>query len=176
MSDILERAQSLLAITPDRWRALATAADPDLIRRAPAPGEWSALECLQHLLDTEEHVFPVRVRAFLAGEDFPGFDPDQAGTLLGDAVDAAAMVDRFAQARHASLDLLAGLVDADLERTAVHADLGQVTLDEMLHEWVAHDLGHTVQAERALMQPFIAGSGPWRSFFTDHDVEAKPRG
>ena len=60
-----------------------------------------------------------------------------------------------------------------LERTAVHADLGQVTLDEMLHEWVGHDLGHTVQAERALMQPFIAGSGPWRSFFEDHDVEAK---
>jgi hypothetical protein len=36
----------------------------------------------------------------------------------------------------------------------------------------AHDLNHTVQAERALMQPFIAGSGPWRTagVFADHDL------
>ena len=31
---------------------------------------------------------------------------------------------------------------------------------------------HTVQAERALMQPFVAGSGKWRAYFADHDVEA----
>jgi hypothetical protein len=173
MTDLIARARALLATTPDRWRALAHAADPDLLRRPPAPGEWSALECLQHLLDTEDHVFPVRVRCFLAGEDFPGFDPDQEGTLAGEVVDAEAMVERFAQARAMSLDLIAGLIEVDLERTAVHADLGQVTLDEMLHEWVGHDLCHTVQAERALMQPFIAGSGPWRSFFVDDDVEAK---
>jgi hypothetical protein len=27
---------------------------------------------------------------------------------------------------------------------------------------------HTVQAERALMQPFIQGCGPWQVYFTDH--------
>ena len=36
----------------------------------------------------------------------------------------------------------------------------------------AHDLMHTVQAERALMQPFVAGSGKWRGYFADHDAEA----
>jgi hypothetical protein len=42
----------------------------------------------------------------------------------------------------------------------------------MVHEWAAHDLNHTVQAERALMHPFIAGSGPWRTagVFADHDL------
>lgn len=173
MSEILSQARALLAITPARWRALVDAADPTLLVRRPAPGEWSALECLQHLLDTEDHVFPLRVRAFLAGEDFPGFDPDAQGTLVGEAVGADAMVARFERERAATAELLASVTDADLERTARHAELGIVTLDEMLHEWVGHDLGHTVQAERALMQPFIAGSGPWRSYFVDHDVEAK---
>ncbi len=173
MSEILARSRALLAITPARWRALVEAADPELLRRAPAPGEWSALECLQHLLDTEEHVFPVRVRAFLAGEDFPGFDPDTHGTLLGEAQDASAMADRFATERAAALELLAHVTEADLDRTALHAELGLVTLDEMLHEWVGHDLGHTVQGERALMQPFVAACGPWRFYFADHDVEAK---
>jgi hypothetical protein len=172
MSDILARSRALLATTPDRWRALAAAADADLVRRAPAAGEWSALEVLQHLLDTEQHVFPVRIRAFLAGEDFPGFDPDAQGTLVGDVEDAAAMADRLAHLRAASLELLARVTDADLSRTARHAELGIVSLDEMLHQWVGHDLAHTVQAERALLQPFIVASGPWRSYFVDHDVEA----
>jgi hypothetical protein len=46
---------------------------------------------------------------------------------------------------------------------------------ELLNEWVGHDLMHTVQAERALMQPFVAQSGSWRSYFADHDVEAPGR-
>jgi hypothetical protein len=29
---------------------------------------------------------------------------------------------------------------------------------------------HTVQAERALMQPFIQACGPWQSYFIDHQV------
>ena len=48
--------------------------------------------------------------------------------------------------------------------------LGSVTLAEMLHTWAAHDLNHTVQAERALMQPFLLGCGPWRTFFRDHEI------
>jgi hypothetical protein len=53
------------------------------------------------------------------------------------------------------------------------SELGVVTLGEMLYEWAAHDLNHTVQAEKALMQPFIAGSGLWRGYFRDHDMEVK---
>jgi hypothetical protein len=34
---------------------------------------------------------------------------------------------------------------------------------------------HIVQAERAVMQPFIAGSGPWRPYFADHDSDASDR-
>jgi hypothetical protein len=35
-----------------------------------------------------------------------------------------------------------------------------------------HDLMHTVQAERALMQPFIAGCGPWQPYCADHEGPA----
>jgi hypothetical protein len=45
-----------------------------------------------------------------------------------------------------------------------------VTLGELIHQWAGHDLMHTVQGERAILQPFIAGSGPWRGSFADHDV------
>jgi hypothetical protein len=78
------------------------------------------------------------------------------------------MIAEFESLRKASIDLYATLNDDDLARTARHAELGLVTLGELIHEWAAHDLMHTVQGERALMQPFSAGCGPWRSYFTDH--------
>ena len=43
----------------------------------------------------------------------------------------------------------------------------------LLNLWTAHDLQHTVQAEEALMQVFIPGTGHWRWEFTDHDVEVR---
>ena len=35
----------------------------------------------------------------------------------------------------------------------------------MIHQWAGHDLMHTVQGERALLQPFIEGCGPWKRYF-----------
>ncbi len=173
--DILQEAPAMLAATPERWRTLIAAADPALLAREPRAGEWSALACLLHLLDTEEHVFPVRVRAFLAGLDFPGFDPDAEGSLIGEHAEATVLLDRFAGLRAESVDLLRSLGPDDLARSARHAELGRVTLEEMLNEWVAHDLMHTVQGERALMQAFIPATGPWRSYFVDHDAAAPER-
>lgn len=43
---------------------------------------------------------------------------------------------------------------------------------EMVNEWAGHDLNHTVQAERAIMQPFVRGCGPWQKYFSDHLVRA----
>jgi hypothetical protein len=142
---------------------------PELLREAPAPGEWSALECLQHLIDSERWVFPVRIQAILAGQDFSAFNPDTEGSRLADRT-AIDMAVEFDQLRADSLKVMAQVTPADLERTAHHPELGVVTMSELLHEWAAHDLNHTVQAERALMQPFIRGCGPWQSYFKDHVV------
>jgi hypothetical protein len=167
---LLSHARAILTATPARWLSLTELVPTDLLMRAPADGHWSAAECLRHLLDVERSVFPTRVRAFLAGEDFPGFNPDAQPPV--DLSRPAEMAHEFAALREQSLALLAEVTPADLTRSARHAELGPVTLGDMMHEWAAHDLNHTVQAERALMQPFIAGSGPWRSagYFADHDL------
>jgi hypothetical protein len=167
---LLPQTRAILATTPARWLALTELVSADLLMRPATDGQWSAAECLRHLLDVERSVFPTRVRAFLAGQDFPGFDPDAQPPV--DLSRPGEMAREFAALREQSLALLAQLTAADLSRSARHAELGPVTLGDMLHEWAAHDLNHTVQAERALMQPFIAGSGPWRTagFFADHDL------
>ena len=162
----------VLTTTPARWSALCETLPADLLRRKPRAGEWSALECLLHLLDAEKFVFPARARAFLAGVDFPNYDPDVQGTR-DTGQPPAALAAEFAALRAASLELAAGLSPADLPRPARHPMLGPVTLEQLLQEWAGHDLMHTVQAEQALMQPFIVECGPWREFFADHDAALK---
>lgn len=164
---VLNWVQSVLQTTAARFQHLGEALPVDLLAAQPLPGEWSALECMQHLLDIER-VFQSRLRAFLAGQDFPAYDPDKQGTKFASPPQMGDLLAAFTPLRAESLSLIAGLSAADLTRRARHAELGPVTLSHLLHEWAGHDLMHTVQAERALMQPFIQGCGPWLKFFTDH--------
>ena len=170
MDDLLDQVRAVLSTTAERWLSLTEKLPADLLNRPAAPGEWSARDCLGHLLDTEADAFPSRVRALLAGQDFEAFDPETQGTDHSQHTPAQ-LAATFARHRADNLALLEKLAPADLDRTARHSELGPVTLGQLLHEWAAHDLMHTVQAERALMQPFIQGTGPWRPYFQHHDVQ-----
>jgi hypothetical protein len=161
---------AVLGSTPERWVNLVQKSPEELLNLAPAKGEWSALDCLKHLLDTERQVFPLRVRCFLEGRDFPAFDPDSEGTLPSVDQLPLALAQEFVGLRAESLALLDELSPSDLDRQAQHGELGTVTLSQMVHEWAAHDLMHTVQAERAMMQPFIERCGPWQPYFSEHIV------
>ena len=169
MNTSVEYVLAVLSTTPGRWQQLVSTLPVDLLTRPPVSGEWSALDCLQHLLDAERFNFPVRVQAFLAGQDLGAFDPNHQHSS-SDAQTPEQLAAAFARYRHESLVLLRHMTDDDLGRTAQHPERGTVTLAEMLQTWAAHDLNHTVQAERALMQPFMLGCGPWRPFFRDHEV------
>lgn len=168
MDQVLKTIHSALAATAERWMGLTQSMPIEMLTQRPAKDEWSAVECLQHIVDTEK-VLQFRLQAFLQGRDFPGFNPDEEGTQPG-AVIPLSLAEEFARLRRASLETIEKLTPADLERKARHAELGLVTLNEMMHEWVAHDFNHNMQAERALMQPFIHACGPWQVFFTSHTL------
>jgi hypothetical protein len=172
LDNVLVWSQAVLRGTPARWLELTKTLPDELLIQPPAAKEWSAFECLQHLVDVERGVFPVRIGHFLAGEDFPAFDPDRQGTKSATGTPSE-LANEFDHLRRENLTLFAQITPSDLTRRVRHQELGPVTLSELLHEWAAHDLMHTVQAERALMQPFIQQCGPWQSYFTAHIVRAK---
>ncbi len=169
MNTQVENVYAVLSTTLERWQRLVSTLPIDLLSRPPADGEWSAFNCLQHLLVAERFNFPVRYRSFIAEQDFVAFDPNQKHPDI-ESLAPEQLVAVFAQARQESLVLLQNVKDSDLERTVQHPQFGIVTLAQMLQTWAAHDLMHTVQAERALMQPFMLSCGPWRVFFRDHEV------
>jgi hypothetical protein len=169
MEKMLKWIRSVLATTPGHWQSLCEKLPVELLSQAPAPGQWSALECLQHLIDTER-VFRFRLQCLLEGKDFPAFDPDKQGTKPSTQPSPQGLTAEFARLRAESLQAFSRIEPGDLGRKARHQELGIVTMGEMVHEWAAHDLNHTVQAERAIMQPFIRGCGPWQQYFSDHLV------
>lgn len=169
MKELLKHVTAILTTTPLRWKHLAQTVPDGLMTWAPAQDEWSALECLLHMVDIER-VFQTRLQAFAEGRDFPAFDPDNEGTKLTGSTSARDTAAEFERLRHASLEMIEALTPPDLEHKSRHAELGVVTLREMINEWAAHDLNHTMQAERAIMQPFIRDSGPWMQYFTAHII------
>src|SRR5689334_4138115 len=50
-ANTLPQARAVLSTTAARWLKLTETLPSDLLARPPLPGEWSAAECLQHLLD-----------------------------------------------------------------------------------------------------------------------------
>jgi uncharacterized damage-inducible protein DinB len=169
----LDAARRVVSTTAARWRNLIDTLPEELLQRRPAPGEWSALKCLEHLLTVERLVIPVRVRHILEGRpELIPYDPDAPRQALAERTPRE-LVTAFAAERQPNEALLAKLAAADLERSSHHPEYGTITLGGLISLWAAHDLQHTVQAEKALMQAFIPHTGAWRWEFVDEDVEAR---
>ena len=177
MDDVLDAARRVLATTASRWQSLVAAMPEALMERPPAPGGWSAADCLRHLLSTERDLLSVRLQHILEGrEELIPFDPAAPRPPAPERT-LPEVVAAFAAQRRQTEAILARLTPADLERGSHHPEYGRVvTLRHLLNLWAAHDLQHTVQAEEALMQLFIPDTGVWRSQFADHDVEARNPG
>jgi hypothetical protein len=125
---------------------LAGARAPDARR-----GTWLAGTHLDdHAARAEEVLGPVDREAGF--ERFAGWD---VGRVL----------DRFAELRAANLDRLDELQlgSDDLARTGRHAELGPVTLEQLLATWTVHDLNHEAQIVKTLAKRYRAAVGPWRA-------------
>ena len=114
----------------------------------PAPGEWCANEVLGHLLEADRRGFTGRVREALA-EDHPFFrEWDQPAVAAGrhDAErDPESLVRELLAQREADFELVAGLDATDLARGGTHPTVGELTVENLLHEWVHHDREHLAQ-------------------------------
>jgi hypothetical protein len=161
-------SKSIITISPARWISLVQSVPMELLSMRPAPNEWSAIECLQHVVDVERVSFPMRIKALLAQQPFAGFNP---GDQPPKPAPTIALAEEFNQLRQQTSVLFNQITEADLDNQSLHAEYGMVTMRQFVHHMAGHDLNHLVQAERALMQPFIRGCGSWVVNYDDHIVK-----
>jgi hypothetical protein len=139
------------AATTGRLRALVRTAGEQL-RDRPEPAEWSVIECIGHLADSEI-VASARMRWILA-EDKPqiiGYDQDRWVDGLGHrGDDPDGLIALFEALRGANLRLWRTLSPAAMQRVGIHNERGPESLDLMWRLTAGHDRFHVAQAERVL--------------------------
>lgn len=164
----LDEAVALLARAPRVVDALLRDLPEPWIRCDEGPGTWSAHVVVGHLVHGEKTDWIPRARIILEHGESRTFEPfdrfvqlrDHAGTPMND------LLDEFARLRGRSLEELAalGLRPEDLARRGRHPEFGPVTLGQLLATWVAHDLTHLFQIERAMAKRYAEATGPWKQY------------
>jgi hypothetical protein len=137
--------------TPAAIRALLAEAGP-LLRARPEPGEWSVLECLGHLSDSEL-VVSGRYRWIIAQDEPELVGYDQAvwvARLDHVADDPEELIGLFETLRQANLGLWRRRGASDGPRVGRHRERGPESYDLTFRLQAGHDRVHLDQARRAL--------------------------
>jgi DinB superfamily len=139
---------TFLAATAVTVEMELAALDVDGGRWRPAPGEWCANEVVGHLIEAERRGFAGRIRTILA-EDRPKLESWDQPSVAASRRDCdkvgTALASEFRELRLESVDLVATLRPADLDRVGVHPHVGDLSVADLLGEWVHHDRNHVKQ-------------------------------
>ena len=129
------------------------------LRTRPAPGEWSVLELLGHLLDAEI-VVSGRYRWVLSQDRPPlfGYDQDRWVERLHQDDDVDGLLDLFEGLRRANLALWQRTPVEDRNRVGMHRERGPESYDLTFRLIAGHDRVHLDQADRALAAVRRGGS------------------
>ncbi|GAC1355491.1 MAG: hypothetical protein NVS4B11_31150 [Ktedonobacteraceae bacterium] len=130
-----EQAQFAARIreTPTTIRNLLRKDDP-AIRHRPAPGEWSAIEVLGHMID-KMYYWSHRVERILHEErpTLPGYDQDaEVRKHNYQDADAIALLKALQQQCEHFATLVESIPFAALQREGVHTENGPMTLQQCI--------------------------------------------
>jgi hypothetical protein len=160
----------VLRQTPDVLRSLVANAASDQLDWQPAPDRWSISMVLAHLADVEVGGMMSRLRA-IASDDNPHLPVYDQLELFrsGKKFDGRVELARFAKGRRNTLALLDAMPVSVGERPGRHAALGDITFNQLLHEFAFHDLGHIRQViELYRSHTFYPHMGAFQSYYKIH--------
>ncbi len=154
--------ERMLTATPAMvWAELQGMSDA-LRRWRPAPREWCALEVVGHLTETDLRAFINRIVLVRSepGAAFELWDPDAVeAALRDDEKTAEDVLDEFARVRAVGVGVVRELTPDDLRLAGPHPIVGELTVANLLAEWVAHDRAHLEQIGRIVRAAMLPGMG-----------------
>jgi len=164
----LAQGRLVLERTPPKMRALLGGLPDAWTQSNEGANTWSPHDVVAHLINGERTDWVPRARLILAGDATATFVPfDREGFFVeARARPLSELLDLFASLRAESLATLDAMRigPRELDLTAQHPGLGQVTMRQLLSAWVVHDLGHVVQVSRTLARQLTADVGPWTAY------------
>jgi hypothetical protein len=143
------------ASTASKLTRLVKGVSTSKLRKRPAPQQWSVIELLAHLADSEV-VVGWRLRAIIAAPGTPIEAYDQnAWNLAGHYAtrDPRQCIEQFRAMRKANLSLLNSLTTEQWSDYGLHSERGKETVEHIVSLIAGHDLNHVQQIERILASP-----------------------
>ncbi len=153
---------SMLEKTPGLLELLLRDLSVEVLEWKPAADRWSITEVLGHMVMIEK-LYEQRARRIVL-EDSPTLAKHE-GLVEGQKKSARQHMEEFVPLRRAFVFYLHSVPAAAAGRAGQHAELGTVTLSQMLHELANHDLGHLKQiAELYRAHTFYPHAGPFQKY------------
>jgi hypothetical protein len=155
---------SLLDKTPTLLEVLLRDLPADLLQWKPAADRWSIVEVLGHMVVIEK-LYEQRARRIMLEDSpaLPKYEPPADAEI--EKKSARQHLEEFVPLRRAFVFYLHSVPAAAAERTGQHAELGPLTLSQILHELANHDLGHLRQiAELYRAHAFHPYAGPLQKY------------
>jgi len=161
----LEEAISILGRTSGVLKTYLKGLSDNWTKPNEGENTWSPFDIIGHLIIGEKTDWMVRAEIILADnpdKDFVPFDM-VAQFEYGKGKSLDELLDDFAMLRSENLRKLRvmNLTNEQLLLTGIHPEFGNVSLQELLSTWVAHDLGHIAQISRVMAKQYKDEVGPW---------------
>ncbi len=117
----------------------------------PNPEKWNLLEIVSHLVDEEIHDFRTRVEhaLYYPEKKLVPIDPEgwvQSHNYTNN--DYQETLHLFLEERKASIKWLEQLGEVNWSSALLHPELGKLSAEVFLHNWLAHDYLHIRQILR----------------------------
>lgn len=164
----LKKSVEILSRTPAVLETLLQGLSEDWTHNNEGENTWSPFDVLGHLIHGERTDWMTRTEIILSKgtqqkfdsfDRFAQFEESKGKTLTQ-------LLQEFKSIRKENLDLLESkkLTKADLQKKGLHPVFGEVTLEQLLATWAAHDLGHLGQIARVMAKQYKTAVGPWRQY------------
>jgi hypothetical protein len=164
----LKKSVEILNKTPYVLETLLHGLSEEWTHSNEGPDTWSPFDVIGHLIHGEKTDWITRMEIILSkgtAQKFDSFDrfaqfEESKGKSL------TQLLEEFKSIRKKNLALLESkkLTVADLQKKGMHPVFGEVTLEQLLATWAAHDLGHLGQIARVMAKQYKTAVGPWRQY------------
>jgi len=164
----LSHSLEILTRTPDVLSSLLSDLSEEWINGNEGEGTWSAKEVVAHLIVCENTDWLPRAKIILSDQTdktLEGIDMT-AHFELARKNSLETLLNEFKTERENSLAALNNfhLQPKDFTKTAIHPQIHEVNLQQLLSTWVVHDLSHIAQVTRVMAKQYRNEVGPFKAF------------
>jgi uncharacterized damage-inducible protein DinB len=165
MVNLIQHTIQILERTPHTLNALLRNLNEEWAQNNEGGETWSPYDVIGHLIHCDEYNWIPRIKLVICDSQVRTFEPLDCFAQLekskGKSVNQ--LLDEFIHVRSISLSQLKELAitNEQLFKTAIHPELGSVTLSQLISTWLVHDLDHIAQISRVMAKQYKDEVGPW---------------